>query len=254
MSNFSYSAIKTIIFSEIKDFFKEFQFNIIAPLFSTIIFIFLLYTINKYYSFAPENSYINFLIPGVIMTVIMQTSFSHLSKVIIDMKQIGSFNDYLISPISRIEIFISFILSSISVCFIVAIINIIALSFFSDFNKINYLNLIYYLIIGIIIFSSLGALIGFLSYTWDLQSSVSNFFILPVSFLSGTFFSITSINVKYRFILDYNPIYHLVNGFRSAFDNSYQLNILDNLYILLVCCIIFFLTMFIFNKGYRVIS
>ena len=108
MSNISYSAIKTIIFYDIKFFFKEFQFNIISPLVNTLIFIFIIFSINKHYIFVPEpDSYINFLIPGMIIMVVMQSSFSHISEVIISMKQIGSFNDYLVSPINRIEILLS---------------------------------------------------------------------------------------------------------------------------------------------------
>ena len=125
MSNFSYFAIKTIIFREIKNFFNEFQYNIIAPLINTLLLVFILSTINNLYNVGfLKDSYMFFLIPGIIMTVVMQTSFSHLSQVIISMKQIGSFDDYLISPISREEIFLSFLISSIFVCLIVALINI----------------------------------------------------------------------------------------------------------------------------------
>ena len=254
MSNISYSTIKTIIIFEIRDFFKEFQFNIIAPLISTLLFVFILSTIQNYYSIKiNENSYMNFLVPGVVMMVVIQTSFNHLSEIIISMKQIGSFNDYLMSPISRIEIFLSFILSSIFVCSIVGIINLLILSFFTNFHEINYFNLFYYLFLTIIIFSSLGALTGFLSFTWDVQSTVSNFFIVPISFFSGTFFTINSLSVKWHFIFNYNPFYFLVNGFRGALNNK-NLNIENEIYILILTSVIFFFTLFIFQKGYKVID
>ena len=124
MSNISYFAIKTILIYEVKDFFKEFQFNIVAPLINTLLFVIILSTIESYYSIPSEGgSYLNFLIPGIIIMVVMQASFNHLSEVIIAMKQIGSFNDYLMSPISRIEIFFSLILSSLVVCVFIGMIN-----------------------------------------------------------------------------------------------------------------------------------
>ena len=133
MSNISYSAIKSILIYEIKDFIKEFQFNIIAPLINTLLFVCILTTIENYYNInTQESSYINFLVPGIVMMVIIQTSFNHLSEVIISMKQIGSFNDYLMSPITRMEIFISFILSSVFVCIIVGLINLLTLFFFTN--------------------------------------------------------------------------------------------------------------------------
>jgi len=254
-SNLSYFAIKTIIFHEIKDFFIEFQFNIIAPLINTVLFVFIISTINRYYSFSVnENSYINFFVPGMVIIVVIQTSFNHLSEVIISMKQNGSFNDYLISPISRVEIFLSLLLSSIFVCTFVGLINLIVLNFFTDFQYFQYFNLFYYLIVSVIIFSSFGAIIGFLSFTWDVQSSISNFFIIPVTFLSGTFFSIESINENWHFLLKYNPFYYLVNGFRSSFVVGYDINFVSDIYILLILLFFLFISIFIFNKGYKVIN
>ena len=254
MSNTSYFAIKTIVFFEIKDYFKEFQFNILSPLISTFLFVLIFTTINKYYAFnVSENSYINFLIPGMIMVVIIQTSFNHLSEVLIRMKQNGSFNDYLVSPISRIEIFFSFLFSSIFVCLAVAFLNLFALSFFTHFESINYLLFVYYIILCAVIFSSIGALTGFLSFTWDVQSTVSNFFILPISFFSGTFFSINSIDKNLQLIFQYNPFYYLVKGFRNSFYNNIQINFYHEFYVLLIVFFTLSFTILIFRKGYKVI-
>ena len=255
MSNISYSAIKTILIYEIKDFIKEFQFNIIAPLINTLLFVCILSTIENYYNInTQESSYINFLVPGIIMMVIIQTSYNHLSEVIISMKQTGSFNDYLMSPITRIEIFISLIFSSVFVTIIVGLINLLALSYFTNFDQINYINLFYYLILTIIIFSSIGALTGFLSFTWDIQSSVSNFLIVPISFFSGTFFPINSLNEKWQFIYRYNPFYYLVHGFRSGFNDKINLSFFNEIYILIIVLIFFLTALYIFQKGFRVIN
>jgi len=255
LSNFSYFAVKTIFFHEVKEFFREFQFNIIAPLVNTLLFFFIISTINRYYAFSiDQESYINFFVPGILIVVIIQTSFNHLSEVIISMKQSGSFNDYLISPISRIEIFLSFLLSSIFVCIVVGLINLFVLSFFTDFQYFKYFNFFFYLILAVIFFSSVGAIIGFLSFTWDIQSLVSNFFIIPITFMSGTFFSIESINVDWQFILKYNPFYYLINGFRSSFIQGYDINLINNFYIILTVFTCLFFSIFIFQKGYKVIN
>jgi ABC-2 type transport system permease protein len=189
----------------------------------------------------------------MIIIVVIQTSFNHLSEVIISMKQSGSFNDYLTSPISRIELFLSFLLSSIIVCTVVGLVNLIVLSFFTDFQYFKYFNLFYYLIVSVIIFSSFGAIIGFLSFTWDVQSSISSFFIVPVTFLSGTFFSIESIDENWHFLLKYNPFYYLVNGFRSSFVEGYDITFINDIFILMVLLFFILFSIFIFKKGYKVI-
>ena len=255
MSNLSYLGIKTIIIFQIKNFLKEFQFNIIAPLINTLLFVLILSTINRYYSFNQNNySYINFLVPGILIAGIFQTSFNHLSEVIISMKQVGSFSDFLISPISRIEIYISFIISSIVVSLIVALINYMALYYFINIDQVNYFSFFYYLLISIIIFSSFGAIIGLLSFTWDVSSSVSNFFIIPVSLLSGTFFSLDIVSEKLKFLFTYNPFYYLVNGFRGSFLSNYKISLTNDLYILLILFITLLVSIYIFNKGYKVIN
>ena len=255
MSNFSYFAFKTIIFTEIKTYLKQFQFNIIAPLINTLLFVFIFSAISKYYISENKSvTYIDFLIPGVLMTVVFQSGFNHLSEVIISMKQCGSFNDYLVSPISRVEIFISFLTSSIFLCIIVGIVNLIALSYFLDFSKINLLNSLYYLILAIIAFSSLGAMVGFLSYTWDSQSLVSTFFIVPLGFFSGSFFSIDALNNNLKFIFEYNPLYYLVMGFRSSFTEIDYITFENHIFIILFVFTIFFLSLFVFKKGYGVIN
>ena len=254
-TNISFPSIKTIIFFEIKRYFKEFQFNIIGPLITTILFIVILNTIDKYYNFnSISESYISFLIPGIIMSITMQTSFSHLSEVIISRKQIGSFDDYLISPISRVEIFLALLSSSLFVCFVVAFINLFFLSFFVFFIYIDFITLIYYLFICIIIFSSLGAITGFLSYTWDIQSSVLNFLIMPISFFSGTYFPLNSVDVKFKYLFELNPFFYIVSGFRKSFTSNVYFNIYSEIYIISFLFFIFFLSIFIFNKGYKVIN
>ena len=106
----------------------------------------------------------------------------------------------------------------------------------------------------ILTFSSIGALIGFISFSWDIQSATTNFFIVPISLCSGSFFSIDSLDKQFQFILVYNPFYYLINGFRSAFYDNYELKIFSELFILIVVLSIFLISLYIFKKGYKVIS
>ena len=114
MSNISYYAMKTISFQKVKEFFSEFQYTIIAPLISTFIFVLIMSTISNYYSIiVEEDNYLEFIVPGIVMMIVMQVSYQNISESLIFMKQIGSFNDYLMSPMSRTEILISLLIVSI---------------------------------------------------------------------------------------------------------------------------------------------
>ena len=256
MSNVSYFAIKTIFVSKIKEFFFDYQYTIISPLFSTLIFCIIFSTISNYYSANIEkNSYLEFVVPGIIIMVAMQISFGSVSENLINMKQLGTFNDYLISPISRVEILISLIITSLFMTLFISLLNIsLLLIFFVEYNSVNFILSLYYLLLTSLIFTCLGTIVGFLSFTWDAQQSFANFFILPISFLSGTFFSIDSVNQKWDIFFEYNPFFLLVNNFRNSFFNKNSFILFEELILIILTLFILLISIFIYRKGYRVIN
>ena len=253
MSNVSYYAMKTISFQKIKEFFSEFQYTIIAPLVSTVIFVVILSNINNYYSLDVKGSYLNFVVPGIVIMVVMQVTYQNISESLIFMKQIGSFNDYLMSPISRIEILFSLLIASIFIGIFTGLVNIVVLTIFVEVYSFNFYIIIYYLFLTSLIFSSIGSIIGFLFFTCDIQSSVSNFIIVPISLLSGTFFSIQAINPKWIFLFKINPFYYLIKKFRESFFEVYGSNISEELFLVFFSLIFLIISILIYKKGYRTI-
>lgn len=251
----NYFAIFTIVKFRIREFLHEYNYSILAPIISNLLFVIIFSTIDRFYSLSIENiSFIDFLVPGLVMMIVAQESFDNPSVSIINSKQIGSFDDFLLSPLSRIEIFFAYILSQIIIGLILGAINFFILSYFISLNYFSIFSFIYYLTLVIIFFSSIGSVVGFLSYRWDTQSTVSNFFISPIIFLSGTFFSINSLPESFKLILLYNPYYYLISLFRESFYIKSQTDILINFLILLFVSFIFLISGYIFYKGYKVIK
>ena len=251
----NFFAILTIVKFRIREFFNEYHYSILAPIITNILFVIIFSTIDRYYVLSEDNiSFIEFLIPGLIIMIVAQESFDNPSISIINSKQIGSFDDFLLAPLSRIEIFISYILSQIIIGLILGFINFIVLSFFVSFNNFSLFSFIYYLTLVIIFFSSIGSVVGFLSYRWDTQSTVSNFFISPINFLSGTFFSINSLPESFKVILIYNPYYYIISLFRNSFYIKTEINLYLNFILVIFVSIIFFMSGYIFYRGYNVIK
>ncbi len=251
----NFFAIFTIVKFRIREFLYEYNYSILAPLISNLLFVIIFSTIDRFYSLSDEGmSFIDFLVPGLIIMIVAQESFDNPSVSIINSKQIGSFDDFLLSPLSRIEIFISYILSQIFIGLILGSVNFIILSYFIYFNYFSLFSFIYYITLVIIFFSSIGSVVGFLSYSWDTQSTVSNFFISPINFLSGTFFSINALPDNLKLILLYNPYYYIISFFRESFYIKNDIDFILNFLILLFVLFIFFISGYIFYKGYRVIK
>ncbi len=251
----NYFAIFTIVKFRIREFLFEYHYSILAPIVSNLLFIIIFSTIDRYYSLSVGGlSFIEFLVPGLIVMIVAQESFDNPSVSIINSKQIGSFDDFLLAPLSRIEVFIAYILSQIIIGLIVGSINLVILSYFISFNFFSLFSFVYYLSLVIIFFSSIGSVVGFLSYRWDTQSTVSNFFISPINFLSGTFFSINSLPESFKLILFYNPYYYMISFFRNSFYFKSEIDLFINFIIIAFVSFIFIISGYIFYRGYNVIK
>jgi len=252
---FNFFAIFTIVRFRIREFLYEYHYSILSPLISNLLFVIIFSTIDRYYSLSISSiSFIDFLVPGLVIMIVAQESFDNPSVSIINSKQIGSFDDFLLAPLSRIEIFIAYIFSQIIIGLIIGSINFIILLYFISINYFSLFSFIYYLILVIIFFSSLGSVVGFLSYRWDTQSTVSNFFITPINFLSGAFFSINVLPENFKLILLYNPYYYIIKFFRDSFYVQTDIDMFLNFFILIFVSFIFIISGYIFYRGYNVIK
>ena len=252
---FNFFAIFTIVRFRIREFTSDYHYSILAPLTSNLLFVIIFSTIDRYYALSNENlSFMQFLIPGLIIMVVAQESFDNPSVSLVNSKQIGSFDDFLMAPLSRVEIFIAYLISQIFIGLFLGIINFIILSFFISYNYFSLISFVYYLALVIIFFSSLGSLIGFLAYRWDTISTVSNFFVSPINFLSGTFFSISALPDEFKYILLYNPYYYLITYFRNSFYIDAKVDYYVNTIIFIFVFSAFLLTAYVFYRGYKVIK
>ena len=105
---FNLFAIFTIVRFRIKEFTSEYHYSILAPLTSNLLFVIIFSTIDRYYALSNENlSFMQFLIPGLIIMVVAQESFDNTSVSIVNSKQIGSFDDFLVAPVSSCLLYTS---------------------------------------------------------------------------------------------------------------------------------------------------
>ena len=251
----NFSAIYSIIAFRIKEFLQEYHYSLLAPLTTNLLFILVFITVENYYSLSIDSgSFVKFIAPGLIIMIVAQESYDNSSSTLIHMKQIGSLDDWLMAPLYRIEILISLILTSILIGLILAFFNFLIFTFFIDIKIYNFFYFIYYVFLVIIFFSCLGCFVGLIFNSWDSQSTFSSFFVAPINFLSGTFFSINFLPENFKAILIYNPYYYVVSFFRNSFNEQFSFNILENIFILFFILITFIVTAFMFIKGFKIIK
>ena len=162
-------------------------------------------------------SYIEFLASGLIMMQVIQQSFSHSSSSLMINKMQGTIVDVVSSPLSAFEVTISIVLASVTRGTCIAIISSIIFIIFLDIQIQNILFWILYVILSSFLLGSAGFIAGIYADKFDQMATITNFLIVPLSFLSGTFYSINKLPNFLKEISFFNPFFHMIDGFRFSF-------------------------------------
>ena len=199
--------------------------------------------------------YIQFLASGLIMMQVIQQSFAHSSSSVMMGKMMGTLTDIIHSPLSAAEVVIALTLASAARGLLIAIISTFIFVIFIDLTLQNYFLWFIYLFIGGIFMGSAGIIAGLYADKFDQMSTLTNFIVVPLSFLSGTFYSIDKLPNLLKTLSYYNPFFHMIDGFRYSFigqqDGSLKFGIL---FLISVSLIFYYLAYHLYNKGYKIKS
>ena len=199
--------------------------------------------------------YIEFLANGLIMMQVIQQSFSHSSSSVMMGKMMGTVIDIVGSPLSAAEVTTSVVLASVTRGFSIALISSLIFVIFIDLSIQNFLLWFIYLFLGGLFMGSLGIIVGVYADKFDQMSTVTNFIIVPLSFLSGTFYSIDRLPEFLRVISNYNPFFHMIDGFRFSFIGQLDGSVTFGTTLLTsLSLIITYFAYFLVHKGYKIKS
>ena len=167
--------------------------------------------------------YINFLFPGLIAMQVIGQAFSHSSSSLLMGKVMGNIVDTISAPLSAAEVTFAIVLASVTR---------------SSF-----------------ILGAGGFITGLWAEKFDHMSSVTNFFIVPLSFLSGTFYSVERLPHFLQLISEYNPFFYMIDGFRYGFIGKSDGSITFGLiYLSIISVAIWFASYYLYKKGYKIKS
>jgi len=230
--------------------------TVISPLVTSLLFLLVL-------SLAIGNDrgevlgfpFITFLAPGLIAMQVIQQAFSHSSSSIMIGKIQGNIVDILYAPINAGEITLAINLAACTRSIIIALFSIIVFNFIVDLQFYNFFYIFIYTFLGSFILSSIGIIIGLWAEKFDHMASATNFIIVPLSFLSGTFYSINKLPNVLKDISEINPFFYIIDGFRYGFlgtaDGSVQFGLF---YLFILSFVTWFTAYILFKKGYKIKS
>ena len=199
--------------------------------------------------------FIIFLAPGLIAMQIIQQAFSHSSSSFMIGKIQGNIVDLLYAPLSASEVTISVSLAAVTRSVMIAIVSIIVFKLLIDIEIKNYLLLIIFTLLSSFILGNIGIIAGLWAEKFDHMATVTNFVIVPLSFLSGTFYSINRLPEVLQIISKANPFFYMIDGFRYSFIGKADGSILVGLlYLTVLSFVSWFVTYILYKKGYKIKS
>ena len=230
--------------------------TVISPLVTSLLFLLVLsLAIGNERGEVLGVSFITFLAPGLIAMQVIQQGFSHSSSSIMIGKIQGNIVDILYAPMTAAEITLAINLAACTRSLMIAIVSIVVFTFIVELQFYNFFYIFIFTFLGAFILSSIGIIIGLWAEKFDHMASATNFIIVPLSFLSGTFYSIDRLPDILKNVSEMNPFFYIIDGFRYGFlgaaDGSIQFGLF---YLLILSFITWFAAYMLFKKGYKIKS
>ena len=230
--------------------------TIISPLVTSLLFLLVLsVAIGNERSEVLGYPFITFLAPGLISMQVIQQAFSHSSSSIMIGKIQGNIVDILYAPLTAGEIILATNLAACTRSLMIAIVSIIVFSFIVELEFHNFFYIFIFTFLGAFILSSIGIIVGLWSEKFDHMASAKNFIIVPLSFLSGTFYSIDRLPNILKNISEMNPFFYIIDGFRFGFLGAEDGSVKFGLFYLIILSLLsWFAAYILFKKGYKIKS
>ena len=212
----NFLGLFTLVVREKRRFTSIWTQTLLAPIVTSALFIAVFsFVFSERNAESVSNSdYSLFLAPGILMMVTIQNSFANTSTSILVSKVNGNIVDTLMPSLSSLELSLGFMIGGVLRGLFVATGVLVVIFPFLNLFPVNLLTLYFYITMGSITFSLMGILVGVFCKKFDQMSAVNNFFIAPLSFLSGTFYSVSKLPEPFNKISFFNPVFWLMDGVR----------------------------------------
>ena len=252
----NYVGLWTLWYRECNRFFIVWAQTLLSPLVSSLLFLSVLtLALGNDRGDVLGYSFITFLAPGLIIQSMIIQSFSHSVSSLMISKIQGNIVDILYAPMTAAEITLAINLAACTRSLIIAIVSIAVFSFIVNLEFYNFFYIFIFTFFGAFILSSIGIVIGLWAEKFDHMASATNFIIVPLSFLSGTFYSINRLPETLKNVSEMNPFFYIIDGFRYGFlgtsDGSIQFGLF---YLIFLSCLVWFAAYILFKKGYKIKS
>ncbi|MCO5121771.1 MAG: ABC transporter permease [Burkholderiaceae bacterium] len=212
------NGFRTLFYKELLRFTKVGFQTIGAPIVSALLYLLIFgHVLEGRVEVFDSVGYTSFLVPGLVMMSLLQNSFANASSSLVQSKVTGNIVFVLLPPMSSLEIFLAYVLAAMVRGLAVGLGVLLVTILFIEPRIAEPGWILVFAILGSAILATMGLLAGIWADKFDQMAAFQNFFIMPLTFLAGVFYSVKSLPGFWQDLSHLNPFFYMVDGFRRGF-------------------------------------
>jgi len=211
------SGFRTLLYKEVLRFWKVSFQTVAAPVLTALLYLLIFSHVLDEHVRVNGVAYAAFLIPGLVMMSVLQNAFANSSSSLIQAKVTGSVVFVLLPPISYVEFYLAYMVAAVLRGMMVGLGVLAVTAWFAPLNFVSPGWILAFSVLGGGLMGSLGVVAGIWAAKFDQLAGFQNFLIMPLTMLSGVFYSIHSLPLFWQRLSHFNPFFYMIDGFRYGF-------------------------------------
>jgi ABC-2 type transport system permease protein len=214
----NWTGFATLYLKEVRRFWKVGMQTLAAPVLNALLY--LLIFVVAMVGVRPAVHGVPFAIfigPGLIMMAILNAAFANSSSSLMQAKNMGLVQDFMTPPLTPIEQVAAFTLGAATRGVLVGLVTAAAVYPFAPFTIVHWWAALYFGVFASLMMGLIGVAAGLWAEKFDHMAAVTTFVVMPLSMLSGTFYTVDRLPQPFRTFSEYNPFFYAIAGFRYGF-------------------------------------
>jgi ABC-2 type transport system permease protein len=209
---------RTLLLKEVTRFWRVAFQTIAAPVLTALMYLLIFgHVLRDHVEVYPGVTYLQFLVPGLMMMSVLQNAFANSSSSLVQSKMMGNLVFLLLTPLTAWHWFLAYVLSSVVRGLAVGVgIGLVTAAVVS-LPVHSVLWVVAFAVLGSAMLGAMGVIAGLWADKFDQMAAFQNFVIMPMTFLSGVFYSIHSLPDFWQQVSHFNPFFYMIDGFRFGF-------------------------------------
>lgn len=246
-------GFRTLLKKEVLRFWKVNFQTLGAPVLNAVLYLLIFsHVLERHVTVYGEISYTAFLVPGLVMMSVLQNAFANSSSSLIQSKITGNMVFMLLPPLSYREFYAAYVLAAVLRGLFVGLGVWLAALPFADLPLAQPLWALAFAVLGGVVLASFGVIAGIWADKFDQLAAFQNFIVMPLTMLSGVFYSIHSLPAFWQGVSHFNPFFFMIDGFRYGFFGQSDVSPWISLTVSAACCLVLAATtLAMLARGYK---